>query len=50
MLVGVLIDELVEVELLAVLSKQLAEEETVVEVLLEVGDASRQLDFVIQPV
>lgn len=40
MLVGVLIDEFMEVELLTVLGQQLAEEVTVVEVLLEVGHAS----------
>lgn len=40
MLVGVLIDELMEVKLLTVLGQQLTKEETVVEVLLEVGHAS----------
>lgn len=47
---GVLVDELVKVELLAVLGQQLPEEEAVVEILLEVGDASGKLDFVVEPV
>ena len=40
MLGCVLVDELVEVELLAVLGQQLAEQESVVEILLEIGHAS----------
>lgn len=40
MILCVLINELVEVELLTVLCQQLSKEKSVMEILLEVGDAS----------
>lgn len=40
MIFCVLIDELVEVELLTILGQQLTKEESIMEVLLKVGDAS----------
>lgn len=39
-----------EVELLAVLGEEFSEKKPVVEILLEVGDALRQLDLVVEPV
>lgn len=46
---GLLIFELREVELLVVLGKKLSEEVAVGEILFEVDDRFRQIDFIVQP-
>ena len=44
------LDELIEVELLAELAEEFPEQEPIVEIFLEVGDALGQLHLVVEPV